>query len=600
MRSNRAFALALAGTVVLGQQALMAEPAAALTPVSELRDVSPDHWAYNAIQTLIEKYQVMEGFPDKTFRGSKTLTRYEMAAALAKVMARVEERIAIATGQPINVDPGVNPEDLRTIARLQREFREELDQLKSRVDTIDSRVMALEKRVKISGYNRMDYRDWVNDPGATMTGASSADFRVRNSLDMDAQLTDELSFAGTLNADLYPPQSVANAFLRGTSGSPVMDVYLPRAEINYNPGWVTYGLGVGALRNHLPLGSTFADPFKTHAWQNGTGGYGFVGTPGVNLAATGTTIATQGPTTGGFAGAPLWLPGTNVIVDMVDPNNSSLYAPHGDLLSAGHVNLGPLRVGLGFHRGALAGPNVLSGISATAASLPQVTSWNLGSRVTATAGLDLGLLRINGVMNTPTGTATATTVGSAGQAARDKWAGASVDLGSEQLGLTAEVLGTTSLAFSDWAANRASLRLGAMNILDTGFGLGLGYVAGNVATMTGVTGSQAMVFGASRSALSTQPDFHSMGAMLKTPSLFIIPSFTLAAQQSGNAGGLFGAASAASSSGFTVQTEYQFFGLPALTIEYSRGKFGTSGNESLFGAAPFTHDQVGLATQVRF
>ena len=594
MRSNRAFALALAGTIVVGQTALDAKPADALTPVSELRDVSPDHWAYNAIQTLIEKYQVMEGFPDKTFRGSKTLTRYEMAAALAKVMARVEERIAIATGQPINVDPGVNPEDLRTIARLQREFREELDQLKSRVDTIDSRVMALEKRVKISGYNRMDYRDWVADPGASMTGAPSADFRVRNALDMDAQLTDELSFAGTLNADLYPPQSVANAFLRGTSGMPVMDVYLPRAEVNYTPGWINYGMGIGALRNHLPLGSTFTDPFKTNAWTNGTGGYGFVGTPGVNLAGTGSTVATQG--TGGFAGAPLWLPGTNVIVDLVDPNNASLYQPHGDLLSAGHVGLGPLRLGLGFHRGALAGPNVLSGISANAASLPQLTSWGLGSRATATVGLDLGMLRINGVATGPSGTGTNT-------GARDKWVGASVDLGSESLGLSAEVLGTSSLAFSDWAANRASLRLGMMNLFDTGFGLGLGYVAGNVATMAATPGSPIMTFATARNPLFTQPAFHSVGAMLKTPSLFIIPSFTLAAQQSGGGAGtpgLFGALSAASGSGFTVQTEYQLFGLPALTIEYSRGKFGATGDQSLFGTSPFTHHQVGLATTVRF
>ena len=128
-------------------------------------------------------------------------------------------RIAIATGQPINVDPGVNPEDLRTIARLQREFRDELDQLKSRVDTIDSRVMALEKRLKISGFHRMDYRDWAGDPQVTLadgstskplTNAPSADFRFRNSLAMDAQLTDELAFMGTLNADLYAPQSIAS------------------------------------------------------------------------------------------------------------------------------------------------------------------------------------------------------------------------------------------------------------------------------------------------------------------------------------------------------------------------------------------------------
>lgn len=612
MRMNRTFTLAIAGSVAVGAIGVAtAQPALALTPVSELRDVSPNHWSYNAIQTLIEKYQVMEGFPDKTFRGAKTLTRYEMAAALAKVMARVEERIAIATGQPINVDPGVNPEDLRTIARLQREFREELDQLKSRVDTIDSRVMALEKRLKISGYHRMDYRDFSNDPtpaGAPagtqgpLTTASSADFRFRNSLSMDAQLTDDLAFMGTLNADLYAPQSIANSFLRTgmpLAGSqpnygPYMDVYLPRAIVGYNPGWINYAMGVGALRDHMTLGSTYADPFKTNAWTNGTGGYGFVGTPGVALGGVAGSAANALQPAPGFAGngAPLWLPGTNVIVDMVDPNNSQLYSPHGDVLSAGNVALGPLRVGLGFTRGAITGPILQGGTTAMAASFPSATTWNTGSRVIATVGVDAGPVRLNGVATTPTGTYNQA-------ASRDKWIGGSLDVGGEQLGLSAEVLGNSDFAFAQYAASRASVRLGAMNILDTGFGLGLGYVSGNVVTMSGPAGG-AMSFVNSGNSIFSAPHFNSLGGMLKTPSFFILPSITLAAQQAGGAGGPMSATSAAISSGFTVQTEFPLFGLPAFTLEYSRGKFGATGDQSLFGAAPFSHDQVGIATTVRF
>ena len=52
-------------------------------------DVPLDHWAWLTVETLVRKYQVMAGFPDKTFRGDKTVTRYELAAALSAVMDRI-------------------------------------------------------------------------------------------------------------------------------------------------------------------------------------------------------------------------------------------------------------------------------------------------------------------------------------------------------------------------------------------------------------------------------------------------------------------------------------------------------------------------------
>jgi hypothetical protein len=220
------------------------------------------------------------------------------------------------------------------------------------------------------------------------------------------------------------------------------------------------------------------------------------------------------------------------------------------------------------------------------------TTWDTGSRVIGTVGIDAGPVRLNGVATTPTGTYASTST-------RDKWIGGSLDLGGEQLGLTAEVLGNSDFTFSQFAASRASLRLGAMNILDTGFGLGLGYVSGNVVTMTGPAGG-SMTFVNPGTSIFANPHFNSVGAMLKTPSFFIIPAITLAAQQAGGAGGPVSATSAAISSGFTVQTELPLLGLPAFTVEYSRGKFGATGDQSLLGAAAFSHDQVGVATTVRF
>lgn len=90
-------------------------------------DVSPNHWAYKAIKSLVEDYGVMGGFPDGTFRGNRNLTRYEAAAMVAKIMEKVEQMAA--TGEkPVKAAPPANLDALR------KEFKSELDSLKSQLN----------------------------------------------------------------------------------------------------------------------------------------------------------------------------------------------------------------------------------------------------------------------------------------------------------------------------------------------------------------------------------------------------------------------------------------------------------------------------------
>ncbi len=55
---------------------------AQVTSVSELSDVLPSDWAYTALQRLVEEYGCIEGYPDRSFRGNRAMTRYEFAAGL--------------------------------------------------------------------------------------------------------------------------------------------------------------------------------------------------------------------------------------------------------------------------------------------------------------------------------------------------------------------------------------------------------------------------------------------------------------------------------------------------------------------------------------
>jgi hypothetical protein len=49
---------------------------------SQFTDISSEHWATKAVRAIVDKYQIMEGYPDETFKGGKRLTRYEAAATL--------------------------------------------------------------------------------------------------------------------------------------------------------------------------------------------------------------------------------------------------------------------------------------------------------------------------------------------------------------------------------------------------------------------------------------------------------------------------------------------------------------------------------------
>jgi hypothetical protein len=53
-----------------------------VTSVSQLSDVRPTDWAFTALQSLVERYGCIAGYPDSTFRGKQATSRYEFAAGL--------------------------------------------------------------------------------------------------------------------------------------------------------------------------------------------------------------------------------------------------------------------------------------------------------------------------------------------------------------------------------------------------------------------------------------------------------------------------------------------------------------------------------------
>jgi len=108
--------------------------------VSQLSDVKPTDWAYQALRSLSERYGIKLGYPDGTFRGKKTLNRYEYAAALSQVMDKIEALIASS------IDPRYVQDDILTLRRLSKEYGDALAEIKTRLDTISDRTAQMESR----------------------------------------------------------------------------------------------------------------------------------------------------------------------------------------------------------------------------------------------------------------------------------------------------------------------------------------------------------------------------------------------------------------------------------------------------------------------
>ena len=109
-----------------------------VTSVSQLSDVKPTDWAFTALQSLVERYGCIAGYPDRTYRGNQSTSRYEFAAGLNACLDKVNEIISAGLADK------VSKEDLATLQKLQEEFATELATLRGRVDALDAKTAQLE------------------------------------------------------------------------------------------------------------------------------------------------------------------------------------------------------------------------------------------------------------------------------------------------------------------------------------------------------------------------------------------------------------------------------------------------------------------------
>jgi len=109
---------------------------AQVTSVSQLRDVQPTQWSYQAITNLVERYGCVAGYPNGTFRPGQPATRAELAALTNACLDRISEYQSAA--------------DAALAAALRAEFAKEIAATNTRVSALE--IAAAQKAQGVGNY----------------------------------------------------------------------------------------------------------------------------------------------------------------------------------------------------------------------------------------------------------------------------------------------------------------------------------------------------------------------------------------------------------------------------------------------------------------
>ncbi|MFN5817638.1 MAG: iron uptake porin [Pseudanabaena sp.] len=227
-----------------------------VTSVSQLSDVKPTDWAFTALQSLVERYGCIAGYPDRTFRGKQATSRYEFAAGLNACLDKINEIISAGLADK------VSKEDLATLQKLQEEFAAELATLRGRVDALDAKVTKLEAQqfsttTKLRGeaiFGLVAGTDGVaTAPGVDRTNVV---FNYRVRLNLDTSFTGKDLLRTRLQASNTP--NIAGT-ISGTAPAPVINgLGVPNSSrLSFDSESTPNTFEINRLYYKFPIGGSF-------------------------------------------------------------------------------------------------------------------------------------------------------------------------------------------------------------------------------------------------------------------------------------------------------------------------------------------------------
>ncbi len=215
------------------------------------KDVPPTHWAYAAVQDLAKKGLIKGYPPDNNFLGNRTLSRYEMATIIERILNRMDELVAQQKIAPPAA--GVSQADF--------------DALKASVGEIRSLVDDFKKELLVIGTDLSKTRDDLEalkqQVGALTNKVNAFDQRITDnekaiketSTALDQALENILELRNYTNGQLAKKVSLNNGIEKLSVGG-LLQVWYgtpfggslggnPTGNFSGTPVGRTYGGGVG-------------------------------------------------------------------------------------------------------------------------------------------------------------------------------------------------------------------------------------------------------------------------------------------------------------------------------------------------------------------
>lgn len=196
-------------------------------------DLPQGHWAYGAVAKLAAE-GVVDGYPDGTFQGNQTLTRYEMAQIVARALAK-----------------GAVGADNKLVS----EFADELENLGVRVTRLEKNA----DNVRVTGNVRYSYR---SGQGSAL-GEHTSQARLQTRLYVTGEINDNWSYTSRLeNNQFFEGRNESGdsttlfnqANLDGKIG--IVSVSAGRLAAFYGDGTI-YDGGADAIEVRIPVGQAY-------------------------------------------------------------------------------------------------------------------------------------------------------------------------------------------------------------------------------------------------------------------------------------------------------------------------------------------------------
>ena len=207
--------------------------ASAANPFS---DVESDSWAYEAVASLSDQ-NIVEGYPDSTFKGDKHITRYEMAQITARLLAK---RDSLSADQQSVVD------------KLSREYANDLSSLGVRISELEKKTgkTSLLTELRVQGIDRYD--DIFKD-----TKEKHYELGARVRLNTMTRINDRSTLYGQLETYMgmngRDPYDI-NKYTYDKNGNESVRAGHSDGELHLNRLWTTFQFGKKQDTTNLPFG----------------------------------------------------------------------------------------------------------------------------------------------------------------------------------------------------------------------------------------------------------------------------------------------------------------------------------------------------------